>query len=197
MNLTPLVVRTIPINSVWKSGSRNRKKTTTELNWTAKKPDRQLQFRLFGNEKPLRTARNRVVLNWLQPVHGTTWAYSEEKRARIACSMAKTICYARIWLCAASCTCVFWYLENFYHHKNFIDKQLHTIYYGWQLILFNIYRFWSVLTGCSSNQFKLIWTGFLQFFAVLVWFFLYLLISQPVAVAVRPKIAKKLDWTGL
>ena len=49
--------------------------TRKNHNWTEpdhKKPDHQLQFRLFRNKKLLKMACNWVGLNWLQPVYGTT-----------------------------------------------------------------------------------------------------------------------------
>ena len=64
-------------------------------NWTGpnrKKPNRQLQFELFGNKKPLKTAHNWTGSQYVL-IMRTFWAYFEEKRARIACSMAKTFCY--------------------------------------------------------------------------------------------------------
>ena len=73
-------------------------------------------------------------------------------------------------------------------------QQLHTIYY--RLLLVSCKKI-PVLISFNWVWFKPVATGFLQFFAVLVQFFLYFHIRQPVAVAVRSKIAKKLDQTGL
>ena len=46
--------------------------------------------------------------------------------------MAKTICFRKIWLCTTSCSCIFWVLDNFYHHKNYIGS-----YYTLYAIVYN------------------------------------------------------------
>ena len=63
----------------------------------------------------------------------TFWAYFEEKQAKIAWVMAKTICFSKIWLCTTSCSCIFVVLHDSFHHKNYIGAYytLYTIVYNW------------------------------------------------------------------
>ena len=57
----------------------------------------------------------------------TFWAYFEENQARNTHVTAKTICYGEIQLCMTSRSCIFWVLDNFYYHKNYIGSY-YTLY---------------------------------------------------------------------
>ena len=127
------------ILSVCKSGCMDRKKTKTRPDHNWLQPDHWLRLPAFQNEK---TAKRPVAIDQLQSVATgfryalkthTFWAYFEEKRARNACAMAKTICYGKIRHCAMSCSCIFWHVENFYHHKNYMVNYctLYSIFYNW------------------------------------------------------------------
>ena len=63
----------------------------------------------------------------------TFWVYFEEKQPRNAWDMAKMICFGKIQLCAMSCSCIFWHVEYFYHHKNYMVSYytLCSIFYNW------------------------------------------------------------------
>jgi hypothetical protein len=141
--------------SVSKSGSRNRKKTGTELDRTAKSQTRQLQFRVFGNKKPHATACNQVGSSRLQPVHDTP----------NKCAHFEPIL-----------------------RTNGPELQV----YSWFEPVWTGFFF-----GFNWKQLQLVRTGSDRFFVVPVRFFWYFRIRQPVAVAVRPKMAKKPDRTGL
>ena len=137
-------------DNVSKFGSHNWKKTGPEPDQTVKSQMRQLQFMVFRNKKLHATGSVQIGCNrFTVPLKMRKfWAYFEDKQARIAWSVAKMICYAEIRLCATSCTCVFWHLEDFYHHKNFIGK--------------------------NYTQYTIVYRTVLgQFFAVVVHFFLY------------------------
>ena len=75
------------------------------------------------------------------------------------------ICFSKIWLCATSHNCIFWVLDNFYCHKNFIGSYytLYTIFYNSFYVpniikipvLIGFYSLWLKLkkTGCSPGFF--------------------------------------------
>ena len=116
------------ITSVRGSGCMDQKKTEnwTEPDWLG--PDRQLRLPAFQNKK---TAKKPVATDQLQSVATgfrysskirTFWAYFEENRARNAHATAKMICYGKIQLCMTSHSCIFWVLDNFYYHKNYIGS---------------------------------------------------------------------------
>ena len=71
-------------------------------------------FKIKNHRRPSTT-----VFRYSSKIH-TFWAYFEEKQPRNACDMAKMICYSKIQLCVMSCSCIFWHVENFYHHKNYM-----------------------------------------------------------------------------
>ena len=90
----------------------------------------------------------------------TFWAYFEEKRARNACARAKRICYGKIRLCAMSCGCIFWHVEYFYHHKNYMVRYytLYSIFYNWFFI--QRYQFLHVTTRMQKNRFLAVFFWF-------------------------------------
>ena len=81
--------------------------------------------------------------------------------------MAKMICYSKIQLCVMSCNCIFWHVEYFYHHKNYMVSYytLCSIFYNWfyrkKLLVFTCY---------DQNVKKLVATGLDQSFGSLFWF---------------------------
>ena len=161
--------RTVVI-SVWKSSSRNWKKTGTEPDWTAKN-------RTVGCSSSFSEIKNRLKLLATEPVwtgcnqfsvHLNNAHIFEEKRARIACSMAKMICYTKIQLCAISRTCVFWHLEVLYYHKKIIDSNytlyMYNIVYNWFYLIYTR----KILVPISFNwlQFKPVQTDLDRSFAI-------------------------------
>ena len=166
--------RTVVI-SVWKSSSRNWKKTGTEPDWTAKN-------RTVGCSSSFSEIKNRLKLLATEPVwtgcnqfsvHLNNAHIFEEKRARIACSMAKMICYTKIQLCAISRTCVFWHLEVLYYHKKIIGSNytlyMYNIVYNWFYLIYTR----KILVPISFNwlQSKPVQTDLDWFFAVSTRFF--------------------------
>ena len=122
-------IQEIMLYSVQGSGCMDQKKTK---NWTELDrlgPDWRLQLPAFQNKK---TAKKPVATDQLQSVAigfirysskiRTFWAYFEENQARNAHAMAKMICYGEIRLCMTSRSCIFWVLDNFYYHKNYIGS---------------------------------------------------------------------------
>ena len=148
---------------------------------------------------------NRTNLNRLQPVAHVILLRNAhilcpfwEKWTRIAWVMAKMICFSKIWLCATSHNCIFWVLDNFYCHKNFMGSYytLYTIFYiSFYVpniikiqVLISFYSLWQKLKKTSLDWFQLV--------AVPV--FWYFWIRQPVAVAHCLFLDHKTrpDWTG-
>ena len=86
--------------------------TATECNWTA--GCSCMLFRMKNCQRPSTTS-----FRYSSKIH-TFWAYFEEKQPRNAWDIAKMICYSKIRLCALSCSCIFWHVEYFYHHKNYM-----------------------------------------------------------------------------
>ena len=97
-------------------------------NWTEPDQlglDRQLRLPAFQNKK---TAKKPVATGFRYSSKiRTFWAYFEENRARNAHAMEKMICYGEIRLCMTSCSYIFWVLDNFYYHKNYIGSY-YTVY---------------------------------------------------------------------
>ena len=107
--------------------------------------------------------------------------------------MAKTICFSKIQLCVTSHNYIFWVLDNFYCHKNFMGSYytLYTVFYH-SFYVPNIIKI-PVLIGFYSLWLKLKKTGLNWFQPVAVPVFRHFWIRQPVAVAVCPFLGQ---WTG-
>ena len=107
------------------------------------------------------------------------------------------ICFGKIQLCATSHNCIFWVLDNFYCHKNFMGSYYtpYTIFYNSFyvpniikiLVLISFYLLWPKLKKNSLDRFQL----------VVVPVFWYFRIRKPVAVACCPFLGQKnrLDQT--
>ena len=127
------------IPSVCRSGpcNRNNDRNRTELDRLG--PIFQLQLHPLWKWKnrlhePVATGfRGDRLPTWYPLKMRTFWAYFEEKRAKIAWVMAKTICFSKIRLCTTSCSCIFVVLHDFFHHKNYIGTYytLYTTVYNW------------------------------------------------------------------
>ena len=129
----------LSIDSVCRSGpcNRNNDRNRTELDrlgpifWLRLHPLRKWKNRLH---EPVATGfcGDRLP-TWYPLKMRTFWAYFEEKRAKIAWVMAKTICFGKIRLCTTSCSCIFVVLHDFFHHKNYIGTYytLYTTVYNW------------------------------------------------------------------
>ena len=109
--------------------------------------------------------------------------------------MAKTICFSKIQLCATSHNCIFWVLDNFYCHKNFMCSYytLYTIFYN-SFYVPNIIQI-LVLISFYSLWLKLKKTGLDWFQLVVVPVFWYFRIRQPVVVAGCLFLGQKPDRT--
>ena len=114
---------------------------------------------------------------WYPSKIRTFWAYFEEKWPRNGWHVAKMICYSKVQLCWTSHTCIFWVLDNFYHHKNFMGSYytLYTIVYNW-FYVWNTAKI-PVLAGLNKLQqifclSSLGWFG--PVFCSPIWFFLVL-----------------------
>ena len=141
----------------------DRKKTEnwTELDWLGS--DRWLQLPAFKikilQKKPVTTDRLQSIaigFRYSSKIR-TFWAYFKKNRARNARAMAKTICYGEIQLCTTSRSCIFWVLDNFYYHKNYIGSYytLYSIFCS----CFYIHWFLLVTTKMPKNQFLAVFFG--------------------------------------
>ena len=131
--------RSLLLHSVCRSGPCNRKidRNRTELDrlgpifWLQLHPLRKWKNRLH---EPVSTGfRGNRLPTWYPLKMRTFWAYFEEKQAKIAWVMAKTICFGIIRLCMTSHSCIFGVLHNFFHHKKYMGTYytLCTIVYNW------------------------------------------------------------------
>ena len=99
---------------------------------------------------------------WYPSKMRTFWAYFEEKQPRNRWDVAKMICYSKIQLCSTSHNCIFWVLDNFCRHKNFMGSYytLYTIVYNW-FYVWNTTKI-PVLVGLNRTEFSFyeVWTSF-------------------------------------
>ena len=108
----------------WKTCPMGLTVTATKCNWTA--GCGCMLFKIKNHQRPSATGLVVTSFRYSLKIH-TFLAYWN------AWDMAKMICYDKIQLCAMSCSCIFWHVENFYHHKNYMVNYytLCSIFYNW------------------------------------------------------------------
>ena len=104
-----------------------------QLDWTKpQKTELSVAVRVFWDRKLLQTELDWTSSSQFKLLHDTPCKYSQfppilkGNGSELHILWPKQ-CFSKIWLCATSHSCIFWVLDNFYCHKNFMGSY-YTLY---------------------------------------------------------------------